>query len=764
MRGSAIISRLGFAAAFLIIFTLSALYLYQKQKVRLNYLSFAVEHPSASFIVPDIDRLVDKFNAVDDFEMEGWPEELASGLNDVFEHKEFSFNREIAKDCFISFNDQDYVVVFNTTSSVKTILDVVNAEFDTDFNLNGKTVSLGEIQLRAEHFGNYLAFSTNILNPSDDIITMEYGNSDYVVFNGKGGKGVRHILSEKYHFRLWEDSADVLFGRPVTHAAYFDAAPSTFDKLVFYGSNRIVEDASILFNEPNAESFDWLNDGLIYVRKDSFELLLAVQGEIRDLNLMLEEQTIGSADTNQLAFFQVGKFKVMPFKTDFNWRSSINELQTDLSYYTEYNNFNVMSNSIPAMRWYLGQVQLGNLLGNNPQIAGIYAECLPDLAHYILMEQADGGYKCKSKVFEKDGMCLTTEVYSNESVEVMQGVEVVSDFSVNIVPTELQAVHEKGKRNILMNNQNQLSLYSDQGDKKWSLTLSTPLVERPQIVDFDNDGLFEYVLFQQDQIDVVNKDGKSLNGYPVKLGGNSAAGLAVNYDNKYKWRIIVNVGNTVKVFSEEGKVVEGWQFSGMQAAIKGKIYHVLTDGKDIITFKDKSDRQYVLNRRGEHRIEDPVVFGLPKETDFITGSMESSLRKMGYKDGYIYNYYILDGQRDSVKLDQSVSAIRTYWEFNNGKPLLIIEEPGRLLIVNEFGYVMSEVLKPNQTNEFVGLVGDKDYGFVFADNSQNSIYLLNNFGKMILPTAIEGSAVSIIDEDLLFTFSGINLKAYKIAN
>ncbi|MCB9225124.1 MAG: hypothetical protein H6582_13140 [Crocinitomicaceae bacterium] len=766
MSKSTLISRSILVLACLILFALAAIYLYNKQRVHLNYLSFELENSNGSIIVPDIDRLVDKFSTVDDFEMQGWPTDLASALNAAFQHKGFSFNRELAKECYITFNDKDYAIVFNTTSSVNSIVEVINAEFGAECSLEGKTVNLNGVVLRAEHFGNFLCFSSNIMSPVGTSEELEYGNADYVEFNEDHKSGIRHILSKKFHFRLWETQVTSLLGRPVAHAEYFGAAPTKFDQLVFYGSSRITEDVNQLFNAPDFESFDWLNDGLIYVQKDSFELIIAVQGESRDLDLMLEEQTIEQNDSASISYFNVGKFKVMPFKTHFNWTSSINELNSELRYYTEYNNFNVMANSIPAMRWYLGEVQLGNLLGNNQQVASIYQECLPEVSHYVLFEQqADGGYRCKSKVYGKDSTCLITEVMSNEQVVQMEGVEVMTDFNVNIVPSRLQAVHEKGKTYILLNNLNQLSLYANDGEKIWSLNLSTPLVDKPQIIDFENDGLFEYVLFQQDQVDVVNNKGKSLNGYPIKLGGVSTAGLAVNYDNEYKWRIIVNVGNTVKLYSEEGKIVEGWQFGGMQAAMKGKIYHVLTDGKDIITFKDRSDRQYVLNRRGELRIQNPVVFSLPNETDFITGSMESSLRKMGYKNGYIYNYYILDGQRDSVKLDQPVTAVRTFWEYNSGKPLLIIEEPGRLLIVNEFGYIMSEVLKPDQSNnEFVGLVGSKDYGFVFADNSQNSIYLLNNFGKMILPSAVEGSAVSIIDGNLLYSFSGINLKAYKIAN
>jgi hypothetical protein len=260
----------------------------------------------------------------------------------------------------------------------------------------------------------------------------------------------------------------------------------------------------------------------------------------------------------------------------------------------------------------------------------------------------------------------------------------------------------------------------------------------------------------------VNNNGKSLPGFPVKLQGVCKAGLAVNYDNLNNYRILVHSGLTVKLISEEGKFVDGWMFTGMTAPLQGKIYHVLTEGKDIIAFKDTDKNQYVLSRKGESRITAQVKFNLKNETDFVIGGMNSALRKMGYSNGYIHNYYILDGGEDSIKVDQIINPTKIYWEYNEGDPLMIAEEIDRLLIIDQFGYVKSEVLKPGGSNTFVGLVGDKEFGFVFADNSQNSIYLLNNYGKMMLPAAVSGSSVSVIKGDLLYTFSGISIKAYKI--
>lgn len=751
-----------FTVIMLGLFAFTAFYLYQKQKVRLNYLSFVLPEAQHSVIIPDIDRLVDKLEVSDELGFDSWPVDLKTGVDTVFQHNLFSFNRELSKDCFISFNSNEWVVVFNTTSSINSIVPVIATEFAVDLSYDSGKLKLGGQDYFADHFGNYLAVSNTAIDPMEMERELTYGNADYVVFADANSHGERHILSRDYHHIVREVSSFSAIGKPVDHQAYFEAAPTTFEELSFYGSSRFQEDQSNFFDEPSSESFDWVNAGIMYIRQGEHEIIIGQQGEERDLNLMLEEQTLEiKGDSAQLVAFNIGNFKVLSFETHFNWTSSIPNLESELHYYSEYKSFNILANSIPAIRWYIGQIQLGNLMGNNEGLLRMYQDCLPEKSHFaqIYMDSTAQTH-CQSKIYQKDSLCLWSEVEAKQKSSGVNNVDLVYDFSVEIVPNRIQVYKEAERDVVLLNNLKEVAAYDTDGTKLWKLTLSTPLVEKPQIVDFENDGMFELVLFQSNQIDVVNNKGKSITGFPIKLPNPCSAGLAVNYDNSYKWRIIANVGNTVKVYSEAGKNVDGWMFGGMGTGIDSKIYHVLAQGKDIITFKDKNAVQHVLNRRGEHRLEN-IQFKLPNETDFVTGTMESALRKMGYAEGYIYNYYILDGTKDSVKIDQQVTPVRTFWEFNEGKPLLIIEEAQRLLIINEFGYVQSQVLKPNQSNEFVGLVGKQDYGFVFADNSQNTIYLLNNYGKMVLPQAVKGSAVSIIHNDLLYTFSGINIKAYQ---
>lgn len=764
MRKSGRFGRIVLSLLLLACFGVLAIYLYQKQQLKINYLSFKIENAEHSFVVPDVDRLVNKISTAEELEMPSMPTDLKTAFNVLIANRQFSVNRELTKEIFISFNADAYVVVFNTSSSIGALLDAVNDGLEQTIEYEKGTLKVGGQSLFVEHFGQYLAVSNEAISPVEREDIIQFGNADYVEFEQITERQTRHILSKKLHFRVWDQDAKEIKGRAVNHNLYFYNAPFEVDELVFYGSSRFSEDYSSFFEGAHPQSFDWASQGILYLRKGDFEFVMGEQGEGRDLSLMLEEYTLDAQDTSEIAYFNIGKFKIMPFENPYQWSSSVAELDTELEYYTEYNNFNLMANSIPALRWFIGEVQLGKIIENNEIVLKTYNDCLSENAHEIRMSKDSvGGYFCESIIYDRDSTRLVSQVSTFSQELSLEGIQIVYDFNVEIVPDNLQYVSISSDSVILLNDKQKVAAYQMNGTKKWLLNLSTPLIDRPQIADFENDGKYELVLFQKDQIDVVNDQGKSISGFPVKLNAQCNAGLAVNYDNAYKWRLLVNVGNTVKVYSETGKLVEGWMFKGMNAEIDSKIYHVITEGKDIITFKDASSFQHVLNRRGEYRLNHDIVFKLENETDFVVGSLESALRKMGYKDGYIYNYYILDGYQDSLAIDKPVAPIRTYWEYNGGKPLLILEETDRLIIVNQFGYVQSEVLKPNQSNQFVGLIGNQDYGFVFADNSQNSIYLLNNFGKMMLPQAVNGSKVSIIESDLLITFSGVTVKAYKIA-
>jgi hypothetical protein len=760
VKKSALLSRIILVIALLGAFTYLAYLIFKIQDSKFSLLSFQIENAENTIVVSDVDRLVSKIEYIDEVKLSGYPDKLKSGMDFILGQDSISFNSLVSKEVMISFTASDFSIAYQDGVSFSSLSNFINDDLGIPSELTeeGK-MKISGVEFFAEQFGDYRSLSTLKLKPIENKDALDYGSADYLVFNSQNEKGIRHMLSKNYHFILEERASSGLLGKTVNSESFIKIAPAKFDLISFYGSSRFTEDLDNLLVPQVDEVLSWVDKGLMYVKSGEYEFLIGREKPEASLSLILEEMTVESNnDSLTVAYFNIGKFKIQPFKATYNWASSIPELESELLYYAELNDFVVLSNSIPAMRWYLGEVQLGNLFEQNISGYGLYSDCLPNSAHHLSLSNSEDQLSCSSTIYQKNGYKLITSVQANQSEPEGLGIEMEVDFPIDISPSRIQICDE----GILLNNLNAVQLYSKEGEQKWSIKLSSDLVDKPQIVDFENDGINEYVLFQRNELDVVNSKGKSLIGFPVSYSGDSKAGLAVNYDNLFNYRLIVSLENTVKVYDESGEIVEGWMFEGMTAPIKSKIYHVLTSGKDIIAFKDANKQQYILNRKGETRLEEQISFELPNETDFVVGGMESSLRKMGYADGYIYNYYVLDGQKDSIKMDQFVLPTAIHWEFNNGNPLLIIEETERLLIADQFGYIKSEVLKPKKTNMFVGLVGNKEYGFVFSDNSQNNIYLLNNFGKMMLPKAVQGSSVCTIEGDLLYTYSGINIKAYKI--
>lgn len=759
------IGRILFIIGLLAAFSWAAFYLFLKQQTHYSYRSFTLPDQHGSVFIPDIDRLIRKIDVSDEMEVVIDHDLLRNGITKVLSADSVRLNKDFGKSCYISWSSDNFVLAFQYSAGPDEIVEKLSEQFSLDFSVSENNIIFNNTSLTVGNYGDFTCLSLLPFEPDIKNQGKFTSNADYTVYSPDNTQGTHHILSGRQHFSMWEEETAGAKGKPLFHQRFFERVPLSAQVISFYGSARLNEDVRVLFPDADTipdDAFNWVDQGLIIFRKDSFQLLVAPQNTDRDLRLMLEEQTLkAQGDTGQINSFNISSYEITPFESDVSWQNIISELDDELRFFTEYLNFNVMANSIPAMRWYLGELQMGSMYFVDAENRKIHEEMVPQLAHYIRIDQSSGDQRTfDSGTWLHAERCTYTRTSVGSGSFEVEGLKTIAEMLVEIQPSRITVIKDTSL--ILINNSRQLVMY-EHGVKKWRLDLSTPLVKRPQVVDFENDGSYEIVMLQANQMDVVDHLGKSLPGYPVMFNGTCGGGLAVNYDNQYDFRLLVNVGNQVISFNEAGKKVDGWMFTGMDASLKDEVvYHVAGD-KDIISFSDQTNRQYVLSRRGDFRFPGIVRLKTDNTAPFILGQLEnSSLRKMGFKNPFIYNYYMADGSRDSVKLDMTVSPKALHWEYNDGHPVLIIEEENRVLEFSEFGYLQSEVLKPAGAFKFVGRLGNQDSRYVFADNSQNNLYLLNGLGKMMTQAPVQGSAIYAYEKGWLYTFVGSKLMVYKI--
>lgn len=756
--------RFAFSMLLLVLFLMLAYVLWNKQQFKYGFRSFSVENETGAVYISNCNRLKDKLSAADDLSLEGLPENLKSGINLILENKNSEFDHRLNDACYISWNATDFVLVFKTNEMdpaaiSENLLDImVSSTFDDE------SIIIAGTKYQVAQYNQYLTIRNNSFKTTKSEKPEHFGNSDFIIFNQAFPEGQNHVIVKNNHHQIWEEKMAGPESKPLLHEQFMQFIPAGFSVLNYYGSGQFKTDAGSFYAAQDNRSYEWIEGGLMLVTKDSFQLMIAPQNLDKDLKMMLEEQTLAArGDTNFIPFFNIGNYEVMPFDSDVIWQTTDKTVQDNFHFYTHIDNFNVLANSIPAMRWYLGELQLGNLFLKSPMLSSIYRSSIPQRVHQFTMTHKSGNdFEIESRTWRTKEVCIITHFAGANQSNSSGTIQVVQDFEISIIPNSIQVINENLQQNILVSNQNQIRYYDTSGTEKWALNLSTDLNGVPQIIDLENDGNNEIVLFQKDQIDIVKTDGKSAPGFPKKLSANSNGGVAVNYDNAFNYRFLVSAGNQIKSLDESGQPVIGWMFGTMTAELKGEISYYVTGGKDMISFKDINNNQYVINRRGESRLSKNSKVNLPNESPFVVGALdESSLRKLGYKNNFIYNYYLMDGHKDSVKLDKSVNALSAKWIFNNNQPLLVIEESDRVVVLNEFGYEKEVVLKPDPLQSYAGLVVNEDFQYVFANNSQNALYLLDGFGKMIFPVPVTGSTVYCLTNEQLYTFVGTKIKVYK---
>jgi hypothetical protein len=748
------------------IFLLTAYFIFRKQQEKYSYTSFRVRNEIAGVMVPNIDRLRDKISTAADLQLTELPPELSDAIDGVIENKSFEFSEKLSAGCFLSYNATEFLIAFQTSGITPSDLSsyLLDEFFVASVSVEG-TLSIGDIAYRVQQLNHFLVisncdFETNIKSEKE-----HFGNADYIVYRDSSGSGDHHIVKDFSHHVVSSQKINGPEGKPLLHESFISFVPSVFSELHFYGSTRFISDQHYFFNQPESKTFDWVDGGLIIIRKDSFELMIAPQNLELDLKLTLEEETLlRRGDTSFIPYFNIGPYQVMPFETNLSWQKTIPGQKDDFHFFTELDNFNILANSIPAMRWYLGELQLGNLLKKNEQLYRLYCESLPQRAHtFSIALNTEKTYELVNKIWIDPSECIISKSVSGGSGKTNEPAKLYASFEINFTPTSILTLKQNASEFILLTGSSQVELYDTSGKKMWSVPITNPMNGKPQIVDLENDGEDEIVLFQTNQLNILDLNGTALTGFPKKFAAPSSGGIAVNYDNSFNYRFLTNIGNEIKSMDESGSFVVGWMFSSMTTTLQGDISYYVAQGKDMISFKDNNNKQYVINRRGESRLTKEVAVKLPNESPFVVGNYdESSLRKLGYKDNFIYNYYLLDGQKDSVKLDRAVNALLAYWIFNNNQPLLVIEESERVVVIDEFGYEKESVLKPIPNQAFGGLVIGDSFKYVFVDNSENALYLLDGFGKMIFPLPVRGSSVFHLNDRLLYTAAGNRINIYQI--
>jgi len=184
------------------------------------------------------------------------------------------------------------------------------------------------------------------------------------------------------------------------------------------------------------------------------------------------------------------------------------------------------------------------------------------------------------------------------------------DTSYALKPWIVSNHYTKEKEILIQDNANKLYLINSIGKVIWEKQLEAQIIgDILQVDRYKNDKL-QYTFVTKNNFHQVDRNGKSVRGYPVTLKSKVTQGLTVlDYDKNRNYRILLTQGRNISNFDINGKIVKGWGFKA-KATITVQPQLLQVARKDYIITADQSGKVRILNRKGEDRIK--MNTSLPK--------------------------------------------------------------------------------------------------------------------------------------------------------
>ena len=701
-------------------------YLYQRQHESFHWRSFEREGALVSIQLNNLNRFLEKANSKQGAAYFSENEQIHEGVEQLFEKRDLDYSAVVGTSCFLSADSKNFTLVFEYPDlSMDGLVNFLNEHFNAQASWGENEMTLAGNTFSFDYYGDFIAFSNATIKINKQAAQPIETNADFVVYTDTAIVE-RHLLVNGQEFKVWSDSGQIIRGRPLAHEQLIRRVPTNFEELSYFSSQRFDEDQYQFFNNPDEEGFSWIANQLVVVKKDSFEILLAPQNDRRNLKLILEEQTLkANSDSGKIAFFNLKNFQIMPFESQFNWESAIEGCDSPLQFYTEFEDVNVLANSVAALFWYLGEIQGSGLMRDSDRFMAAFQRSTPMRCHWMhIQHEADESIRFQTRTWKNKSTCVHTASTTGLELDEQDDLE---RLEIEIEGPLLKIIPHKNGLVVL--TENKVTAFNRLGEKLGEKTVEIGLVRHVQLIDLENDGVKELSIIHAGGLLVFNQSAQLK--VEIKLPTPVSGGMLVNYDQKYDYRFFLTSGKKVFCFNEAGQTVAGWQFPGSTATLNGTALYGQFNGRDYLVFADTEGRHYALDRRGTPRFERTAQWSIPVAANLLTGSNESTLSRLGYDARYIYNYYLKDGSIDSLKLDQPVSALHSFW-LDEKPSTLVIEEPGRVVTFNPFGYKEHEVLKPLNAKKLVNIEKMDGLYFVFFDNTNNHIYLLNEDGKQLL--------------------------------
>ncbi|MCD4696709.1 MAG: hypothetical protein K8S16_10765 [Bacteroidales bacterium] len=294
--------------------------------------------------------------------------------------------------------------------------------------------------------------------------------------------------------------------------------------------------------------------------------------------------------------------------------------------------------------------------------------------------------------------------------------------------------HRTGKLNIVaFDSLNKMYLADHMGAIQWKLPLKEAPVSGVKLVDYYDNGKFQYLFNTENYIYMVDLKGNYVADYPVKLTTRSTNPMEVfDYNKNNQSRMLIALqDNKVYNFTKNFEETKGWNKIQASAGINAPVQHLVAGSKDYIFVTDENGNVLITDRKGQSRIDLKKKFTKAKYSDFYVNNTNSKGLFITTDDRGQLVYINAKGTVKRTSFgDYSEGHFFLYTDFDgNGAEDFIFTDRNKLVIFDRFKETLFEhtftenlLYKPVV---FKGKRGMKNIGVVLFQSKEIQVFSIN---------------------------------------
>ena len=290
-----------------------------------------------------------------------------------------------------------------------------------------------------------------------------------------------------------------------------------------------------------------------------------------------------------------------------------------------------------------------------------------------------------------------------------------------------------------------LYLINNSGRLLWKKPLDGKILGTIEQIDYYRNRKLQYIFNTKNKIYLLDRNGNSVEEYPIKLPVTATNGIAVlDYDNNRDYRIFLATNDRrVRLFDKRGNKVTGWEFKKTEGTVTQPVQYFRNNSKDYIVFSD-NHKVYILNRRGNSRVKPNKHIVVASNCKFhIKDKNTPNCKLISASPNAELIFIDIPTGKTTIKslIEKTNNFAFTFYKDAN-TPKYVFMLPDRLKIFDSSG----KELVSKTFNKRMGLTIDK-YQFSagnsklgLTEQSGNHIFLINSNGSTYKGFPLRGSS------------------------